>query len=121
VEIVIPRRIAGRNAEATAAQLRELVPPGEPLYLFKLKDEGVMFYYGRPAFKLHDPHELPAGAFATLIPQEWDARTDYGDVQLVRWMYDQQGDPLILVQNNPLPVGERVVRAADRVRGRKLK
>jgi 4-amino-4-deoxy-L-arabinose transferase-like glycosyltransferase len=98
VEVVVPRRTAGRDAEATAAQLRELVPPGEPLYLFKLKDEGVLFYYGRPARKLHDPHELPRPAYAALISQEWDARAAIGDVELVRWMYDQQGDPLVLVR-----------------------
>src|SRR5205085_2131902 len=52
-EVVVPQRTAGRDAEATAAQLRETVPADEPLYLFKLKDEGVMFYYGRPGRKLH--------------------------------------------------------------------
>src|SRR5262249_50868675 len=36
VEVVVPRRTAGRAAETTAARLRELVPEGEPLYLFKL-------------------------------------------------------------------------------------
>ena len=85
----------GRNGALGAV---ELVPPGEPLYVSKLKDEGVMFYYGRPARKLHDLRELPHGAFAAFIRQEWDARADYGDVQLIRWMYDQQGDPLILVR-----------------------
>ena len=103
VEVVIPRRTAGRDAEATASQLRELVPPGETLHVFKLKDEGVMFYFGRPAHKLHEPRELPHGAFAVFIQSEWDARADYGDVQLVRWMYDQQGDPLILVRSNSPP------------------
>jgi hypothetical protein len=98
VEVVIPRRTAGRDAAATAAQLRELVPPGQPLYLFKLKDEGVLFYYGRPARKLHDPHELPRPAYVALISQEWDARAAFGDVELVRWMYDQQGDPLVLAR-----------------------
>jgi 4-amino-4-deoxy-L-arabinose transferase-like glycosyltransferase len=98
-EVVVPRRTAGRNAEATAAQLRGLVPPDETLYLFKLKDEGVMFYYGGPVRRLQEPRELPKGAFAVLIRQEWDAGGgNNGHVQLVRWMYDQQGDPLILVR-----------------------
>lgn len=98
VEAVVPRRTAGRNAEATAAQLRELVPPGETLYLFKLKDEGVMFYYAGPARKLHNPEELPRPAYVALIQQEWEARAALGDVEAIRWMYDQQGDPLILAK-----------------------
>jgi 4-amino-4-deoxy-L-arabinose transferase-like glycosyltransferase len=98
VEVVVPRRTAGRNAEATAARLRELVPPGETLHLFRLKDEGVMFYYGRPARRLHDPGDLPRPGYAVLIRPEWDDRSAFGDAELVQWMYDQQGDPLILVR-----------------------
>jgi hypothetical protein len=98
VEVVIPRRTAGRDAAATAARLRDLVPPNEPLFLFKLKDEGVMFYYGRPTRKLHDPCELPRPGYAVLIQQEWDARAALGGVELIQWMYDQQGDPLVLVR-----------------------
>jgi 4-amino-4-deoxy-L-arabinose transferase-like glycosyltransferase len=98
VEVVVPLRTAGRNAEATAAWLRELVPPGEALHLFKLKDEGVLFYYGRPTRKLRDPADLPRPGYAVLIRHEWDARAAFGGVELVEWMYDQQGDPLILVR-----------------------
>jgi hypothetical protein len=98
VEVVVPRRTAGRNAEMTAARLRELVPPGETLHLFRLKDEGVMFYYGRPARRLHDPRDLPRPGYAVLIRQEWDDRAAFGDAEPVQWMYDQQGDPLILVR-----------------------
>jgi hypothetical protein len=101
VEVVIPHRTAGRSAEITADQLRELVPPGETLHLFKLKDEGIMFYYGRPARKLHNPHDLPRGGYAVLIEQEWNDRAAFGEIELVRWMYDQQGDPLILVRTAP--------------------
>jgi 4-amino-4-deoxy-L-arabinose transferase-like glycosyltransferase len=97
-EVVVPYRTADRNAEATAAQLRDLVPQGGTLYVFKLKDEGVMFYYGRPVRRLQQPRELPPGAFALLIRREWEGGGNYGHVQLVRWMYDQQGDPLILVR-----------------------
>ena len=98
VEVVVPRRTAGRDAEATAATLRELVPPGETLYLFRLKDEGVMFYYGRPARRLHDPRHLPRPGYAVLIRREWDDRAAFGGAEPVRWMYDQQGDPLVLVR-----------------------
>ena len=98
VEVVIPHRTSGRNAEATASSLRELVPPGETLHLSKLKDEGVMFYYGRPVRKFHDPRDLPRPCYAILIQQEWDGRAAFGDVEAVQWMYDQQGDPIVLVK-----------------------
>jgi len=97
VEVVVPRRTANRNAEATAAELRGLVPPGEILYLSKLKDEGVLFYYGRPARKRPDAADMPRPCYAALIQSEWDARGAGGGVELVRRLYDQQGDPLILV------------------------
>ncbi|HEX4609983.1 MAG TPA: glycosyltransferase family 39 protein [Urbifossiella sp.] len=98
VEVVVPRRTAGRNAEATAALLRELVPPGEPLYLLKLKDEGVLFYYGRPTRKLSSPAELPRAGYAVLLEAEWREWEANRAGELVRWMYDQQGAPLILAR-----------------------
>jgi 4-amino-4-deoxy-L-arabinose transferase-like glycosyltransferase len=98
VELVIPNRAAKRDPITPAMVLRERVPAGEPLHLFRLKDEGVLFYYGRPAVRLSHPRELPPGAFAVLIRQEWDDRADFGHLQLVDWLRDQQGDPLILVR-----------------------
>jgi 4-amino-4-deoxy-L-arabinose transferase-like glycosyltransferase len=98
VEWVIPARTAKHNPEVVAAELRERIPAEAPLYLFRLKDEGVMFYFGRPAVRVHDPRALPLGAFAVLIRQEWEDRTAFGHLQLVDWLDDQQGDPLILVR-----------------------
>ena len=98
VEVVIPSRATKRDPISPALRLRERVPPGEPLYVFRLKDEGVMFYYNRPAVRLHDLCELPPGAFAVLIRQEWDDRAAVGHLQVVDWLRDQQGDPLILVR-----------------------
>jgi hypothetical protein len=99
VEVAIPQRAAKHNPQPTAAKLRELVPPNQPLYLFRLKDEGVMFYYARPAVRLHSPQELPPGAFAVLIRQEWEDHAAFGHLELISEMHDQQGDPLILVRN----------------------
>lgn len=98
VELVIPKRTAGRGAAATAARLRVLVPADATLYLFKLKDEGVMFSYARPTRKLHHPAALPPGGFAVLIRQEWESRAAFGELEMVQWMHDQQGDPLIVVR-----------------------
>ncbi|MDY3551990.1 glycosyltransferase family 39 protein [Gemmata sp. JC717] len=97
VEVVVPSRTAGRNAEATGAALRGHVPDG-PLHVFKLKDEGVTFYYARPAVRLSDPQSLPPGAAALLIEQEWADRAAFGHLTLVCCMHDQQGDPIYLVR-----------------------
>ncbi len=101
VEVVIPRRTAGRNADVTAAALGALVPAGEPLYLLKLKDEGVLFYYGRPTRKLSSPAELPRAAYVALIESEWREWEANRTGELVQWMYDQQGDALILARTDP--------------------
>jgi hypothetical protein len=98
VQVVIPDRTAGRNAEATAAELRERVPSGVPLYVCKLKDEGVTFYYARPVLKLRDAAALPPGGCALLIRAEWKDRAAFGPVELLCCMNDQQGDPIYLVR-----------------------
>ncbi|MBY0458428.1 MAG: hypothetical protein K2V38_13895, partial [Gemmataceae bacterium] len=97
VEIVVPQRTAGRNAEGTAAVLRQHTPDG-PLYIFKLKDEGVTFYFARPVHRLADVQSLPPGAFALLTWQEWEDRAAFGHLVLVSCMHDQQGDPIYLVK-----------------------
>jgi len=98
IEIVVPARSAKHNAEPIAAQLRAQIPEYCPLYLFRLKDEGVLFYYGRPAMRLRDPGDLPRGAFALLIRPEWEDRIRFGHLELVDCVHDQQGDPIMLVR-----------------------
>jgi hypothetical protein len=101
VEAIVPARTAGRNALPTGAELSRLVPAGEMLYLCKLKDEGVMFYYGRPARRF-DPVRLPDKPFlALLIGQEWEARDRLGTVELIAELTDQQQAPLYLVRVSP--------------------
>jgi 4-amino-4-deoxy-L-arabinose transferase-like glycosyltransferase len=98
VEIVVPLRTAHHNAEPIAASLRELVPVDRKLYVFRMKDEGVMFYYARPVIRLNKLNELPPGEFAALIRQEWDEWAASGSLEQIACLHDQQGDPLILVR-----------------------
>jgi 4-amino-4-deoxy-L-arabinose transferase-like glycosyltransferase len=98
VEIVVPLRAEHHNAEPIGTALREVVPAGEPLYVFRLKDEGVTFYYARPVLRLSQLSELPLGGTAALIRPEWEEWGPGGNLEALARMSDQQGDPLIVVR-----------------------
>ena len=105
VEYVVQNRAAKYDPIPAATTLRAHVPENEPLYLFRLKDEGVMFSFGRRAIRLHHPQNLPAGAFAVLLRQEWEDRPSFGHLDVVTWMHDQQGDAIVLVRS---PVADSI-------------
>ena len=96
---VIPERMRGRNAEVNGRLLAEAVPPGQTLYLFRVKDECLLFYYGRPVRRIPEPLLLPAGpepVYCIVTEQEL-ARRD-GDAMIVRRLTDSQGASVLLVQ-----------------------
>ncbi len=98
VEAILPGRTADRHVRETAARLAELVPPGETLYLDRLKDEGVLFYYARPARRFRDG-AFPAGAgYAVFNEAEWRQLSDSGRFEAVEWLRDQQGGSFVLVR-----------------------
>lgn len=98
VEVIVPTRTANRNARETGEQLSTLVPEGEILYLCRLKDEGVLFYYSRPArrFALNGQ---PIG-YAILLDEEWKS-IDPARYEYVRELRDQQQVPIHLVRFHP--------------------
>ena len=98
VEVVVPLRTKHHNPEPIGRTLQELIPAERSLYLFRAKDEGVMFYYARPAIRLNQLNELPGGEYALLIRQEWEEWNGSGVLELVARLRDQQGDPLIVVR-----------------------
>jgi hypothetical protein len=101
VELVMPNRSFARQARYKAAVLAALVPLDQVLYLFFLKDEGIMFYYGRPVTRLPSPMALPAPAqpvYCILSQSEWRAWDGSRRAELVQGLYDQQGDPVYLVR-----------------------
>lgn len=101
VELVMPNRTQQRQPRNKAAVLAALVPFSQVLYLFFLKDEGIMFYYGRPVVRLASPAELPAGGapvYCILNHNEWRDWHDARRRELVMRMNDQQGDPIYLVR-----------------------
>jgi hypothetical protein len=101
VEVLIPRRSEARQARNKAAVLAALVPGHCVLHLFLLKDEGIMFYYGRRVVRLHAPAELPASGepvYCVLQQQEWRRWNSPRRAELVQRLNDEQGDAIYLVR-----------------------
>jgi 4-amino-4-deoxy-L-arabinose transferase-like glycosyltransferase len=103
VQVVMPHRGIERAAHAKGTLIASMVPLGEVLYLFRLKDEGIMFYYGRPVIRLRSPQELPTAlgpVYCILTLQEWGG-WDTDRAEVLRHLTDEQGDPLVLVRVLP--------------------
>jgi hypothetical protein len=65
-----------------------------------LKDEGILFYYGRPALrvdKLDDLFKAAAPRYCVLTAAEWKARPTPALARL----FDEQGDPIVLTRIDP--------------------
>ncbi len=103
VHLVVPLRNEQRQPRAKGEQLATCVPEGKTLYLFGLKDrnEGILFYYGRPVRRLAHPALLPASegaAYALLDELEW--RTNYWaeDTEVLLRLHDEVRAPIVLVK-----------------------
>ncbi len=102
VESVLPARTADRNARATGQKLAALVPEGDILYLCRLKDEGVLFYYGRPARRVSTIKEALASRYFLLLDEEW-ASSEWRDRFVeVATLRDQQRAMIHLVRRREI-------------------
>jgi 4-amino-4-deoxy-L-arabinose transferase-like glycosyltransferase len=98
VETIMPARTADRNARETGERLSALVPEGEILYLCRLKDEGIVFYYARPARRL-TTHELRVQPhYLLLLDEEWNGNEFRGRFIHVAALRDQQQATIHLVR-----------------------
>jgi 4-amino-4-deoxy-L-arabinose transferase-like glycosyltransferase len=100
VQVVVPGRDVGREPRAKGEQLAALVPAGQTLYLFRLKDEGILFYYGRPARRLPGPRYLPEAGrphYVLLTEQEWRQWPGPRRPDTLLRLADEQGMPIVLV------------------------
>jgi 4-amino-4-deoxy-L-arabinose transferase-like glycosyltransferase len=101
VHALVPSRNANREPRAKGRLLSALVPPGRTLYLFRLKDEGIMFYYGRPVLRLASTEDLPSPGepvYCILEEQEWREWRTRRAVEVLRRLTDEQGAPIVLVR-----------------------
>ena len=101
VEVVIPARNPNRAPREKGEQLAAVVPTGETLYLFRLKDEGIMFYYGRPVLRLLGPEQLPSSTeplYCILDESEWQQWHPGRPAEALLRLQDEQGQPIVLVR-----------------------
>ncbi|MCS6977582.1 MAG: glycosyltransferase family 39 protein [Gemmatales bacterium] len=103
VHLYVPIRNHGRQPREKAAILAEHVPIGKKLYVFLLKDEGIMFYYGRPVVRLQRFEDLPRNegpVWCILQRREFEEVTQHGgwEVATAISLNDEQGDPMVLVE-----------------------
>lgn len=106
VHVVVPARAQLRQARAKGELVAACVPAGADLYLFRLKDEGILFYYGRPARRLPGPEQLPCRgrpAYCILDANEWRPADWPCRAEPVLRLRDEQGAPLVLVRCEPEP------------------
>ena len=106
VHAVIPERNRNREPREKGQLIAAIVPPEKTLYLFKLKDEGIMFYYDRPVSRLAGPRLLPSSEeaiYCILDGVEWRTSELHGKAEIVEWLQDEQGADIVLVRLNPPP------------------
>jgi 4-amino-4-deoxy-L-arabinose transferase-like glycosyltransferase len=98
---IVPARDRFRSPSRTGQQIAALVPHKSTLYLFRLKDEGILFYYGRPARRLPAPIFLPApdqSAYCLLTESEFQQWTGPRPAQVLMRLIDEQQHPIVLVK-----------------------
>jgi 4-amino-4-deoxy-L-arabinose transferase-like glycosyltransferase len=105
VQVHMSQRYLSRDPQGKAAVIAALVPQNAILYLFQLKDEGIMFYYGRMVRRLQGPEELPSSTeplYCILARGEWERWQQTGNRPAVPLtessLTDEQGDPMMLVR-----------------------
>jgi 4-amino-4-deoxy-L-arabinose transferase-like glycosyltransferase len=101
VHEVVPNRNPARQPHSKGEQIAALVPANETLYLFQLKDEGIMFYFGRPARRLPGVSCLPksnGGVYCLLIESEWQRWSCPRHADVLLRLRDEQGAPIVLVK-----------------------
>ncbi len=101
VTTMVPLRDRDRAPQSKGEQLASLVPSSETLYLFRLKDEGILFYFGRPARRLPSPASVPTpqrGAYCLLTEYEYTQYRPVHRIELLKQLSDEQGHAIFLVK-----------------------
>jgi 4-amino-4-deoxy-L-arabinose transferase-like glycosyltransferase len=104
VQAIVPARDRDRQPRAKGELIASLVPPQQTLHVFRLKDEGIMFYYGRPVRRLPTRAQLSQSnepQYCVLDQSEWHQWQAVPGVELVQRLQDEQGAPIFLIKSIP--------------------
>ena|SRR5579884_2503203 len=104
VHLAVPARDRGRRPEAKGAAVAAVVPPGATLFLFRLKDETLLYYADRPARRLDDVGDLPSQSellYCILTDEEWRRWPASRPAEVLARLRDVQDAPLVLVGVRP--------------------
>jgi hypothetical protein len=95
---VLPSRQQTRRPRDGGETLAALVPRGQTLFLVRLKDDGVLFYYNRPTARLASPEALPAGGWCLATEAEWREWPAANQAEPCAELLDGQGARLVLLR-----------------------
>lgn len=101
VHCAVPVRTLERRTRETGQMLARFLPTDCILYIFMLKNEGIMFYYGGEVQRLHSLEQLPQQSgptYCVVVPSELRQLDRLGTVHVIERFNDEQGDPMMLVQ-----------------------
>jgi 4-amino-4-deoxy-L-arabinose transferase-like glycosyltransferase len=103
VEFVAPYRNGTRQPVLRGFELAAVVPENQTLYVFQLKDrdEGILFYYGRPVERLSGPEALPLSigpAYCLLDEDEWRNLRERTLGKVVLRLAGEQAKPLVVMR-----------------------
>jgi hypothetical protein len=101
VHVLVPQRDAVHSPRAAGALLAAETPEGRDLWLCRLKDEGALFYYGRPARRAAGLDELaarPGPVYAALTEEEWRQWPAARPARVLARAPDGQGEPIVLIE-----------------------
>ncbi len=100
IHAVLPAHDHGFSPRLIGEELAALIPADQTLYLCRLKDEGALYYYRRPAHRLGEWTELRDivhPVYCLLTEPEWQGWPLRSPAEVVARLHDEQGDSMILV------------------------
>lgn len=97
VEVIIPARFAKRPSLASQAKImHDFVPAEATMYLSKVKDECLMFNYGRAVRRISSWDQLPAQGVCWCVLTETERATFSLPIEQEQRLLDAQGEPLVV-------------------------
>ena len=101
VSVIVPGRTAERQPRVKGAEIAAVVPAGRTLFLSRVKDEGIMFYFGGAVQRLEDWDDLPSTdepLYAIVSESEWQRWDRRRAADVILDLRDQQRARLFVLR-----------------------